>query len=204
MSGKSAMLMLYFSKECIFVTKGVEMFGSTATGQSTSVVLPDVGQSDANPVIPAPIGDTVNAVQDAIAGINAFPTPTEAPSVAPTTAPPISTDSATRTHDPLQAILSSTSATTTPEPQVHMPAADDTLLSIKQEALTALTPLVNHLEQKPDERFKTLMMLIQASDDRSLVKSAYDAAKEITDEKARAQALLDVVNEINYFTAPQQ
>jgi hypothetical protein len=44
------------------------------------------------------------------------------------------------------------------------------------------------------------MMLIQASDDQSLVQSAYDAANQITDEKARAQALLDVVNEINYFT----
>jgi hypothetical protein len=42
--------------------------------------------------------------------------------------------------------------------------------------------------------------MIQASDDQKLVKDAYEAAKQIPDEKARAQALLDVVNEINYFT----
>jgi hypothetical protein len=44
------------------------------------------------------------------------------------------------------------------------------------------------------------MMMIQASDDHTMLQSAYDAARSIKDEKARAQALLDVVNEINYFT----
>jgi hypothetical protein len=42
--------------------------------------------------------------------------------------------------------------------------------------------------------------LIQASDNSALIKEAYQAANQIADEKARAQALLDVVNEINYFT----
>ena len=44
------------------------------------------------------------------------------------------------------------------------------------------------------------MMMIQASDDQSLIQDAYEAARRITDESKRAQALLDVVNEINYFT----
>lgn len=78
--------------------------------------------------------------------------------------------------------------------------SEDELLSIKQDALQALSPLVNQLDQTPEEKFKTTMMMIQASDDQSLVKAAYEAALKIKDEKARAQALLDVVNEINYFT----
>lgn len=76
----------------------------------------------------------------------------------------------------------------------------DDLLGIKQEALQALSPLVGHLDQSPEEKFRTTMMMIQASDDQSLLRDAYDAAKQIDDEKTRAQALLDVVNEINYFT----
>lgn len=76
----------------------------------------------------------------------------------------------------------------------------DDLLEIKQDALHELTPLVGHLEQSPEEKFRTTMMMIQASDDHGLIKAAYDSAKQITDEKTRAQALLDVVNEINYFT----
>ncbi len=77
---------------------------------------------------------------------------------------------------------------------------DSGLVNIKQQALQSLSPLLNHLDQTPEEKFRTTMMLIQASDDQSLVQSAYDAAQAITDEKAKAQALLDVVNEINYFT----
>lgn len=77
---------------------------------------------------------------------------------------------------------------------------DDGLLGLKQQALQQLSPLVDQLDQTPEEKFRTTMMMIQASDDQSLLKSAYDAAQAITDEKERAQALLDVINEINYFT----
>ena len=77
------------------------------------------------------------------------------------------------------------------------------LITIKQEALQSLKPLVSHLDQSQsaEERFRTRMMMIQASDDQSLIPEAYEAAKAIEDDKVRAQALLDVVNEINYFTA---
>lgn len=74
------------------------------------------------------------------------------------------------------------------------------LINIKQQALTQLSPLVGHLDQTPEEKFRTTMMMIQASDDASMIKAAYEAAQSIGDEKARAQALLDIVNEINYFT----
>lgn len=76
----------------------------------------------------------------------------------------------------------------------------DNLLTIKQQALSKLSPLIGNLEQSPVEEFNTLMMMIQASDDQSLIEKAYQAALNIGDEKQKAQALLDVVNEINYFT----
>lgn len=87
----------------------------------------------------------------------------------------------------------------TPTHSAHSGPADD-LISIKQDALQQLKPLVGHLEQTPEEKFRTTMMMIQAADDQSLINDAYEAAKAIADEKVRAQALLDVVNEINYFT----
>jgi hypothetical protein len=79
-------------------------------------------------------------------------------------------------------------------------ADSNDLLSIKQQALQQLSPLLGHLDQPPEERFRTTMMMIQASDNSSLLRTAYEAAQQIADEKVRAQALLDVVNEINYFT----
>ncbi len=78
------------------------------------------------------------------------------------------------------------------------PNAD--LLVLKQQALNDLGPLVNQLEQTAEERFRTTMMMIQSTDNQDLIKDAYAAAQDIKDEKVRAQALLDVVNEINYFT----
>ncbi len=84
------------------------------------------------------------------------------------------------------------------------PMSNDDLLHLKQQALQQLSPLVGHLDQSPEEKFKTTMMMIQASDDQSLVPSAYEAANAITDEKVKAQALLDIVNEINYFTQHHQ
>jgi hypothetical protein len=81
--------------------------------------------------------------------------------------------------------------------------SDEDLLQIKQQALQQLSPLVGHLEQTPEEKFRTTMMMIQAADNQGLIKEAYAAAQEIEDEKTRAQALLDIVNEINYFTQHQ-
>lgn len=83
-------------------------------------------------------------------------------------------------------------------------AATHDLVEIKQQALTELSPLIDKLDQTPEERFRTLMMMIQASDNQQLVKSAFDAAHSINDEKTRAQALLDVINEVNYFTTPHE
>lgn len=88
---------------------------------------------------------------------------------------------------------------TTIAPQGSGPVSSD-LLSLKQRALQQLSPLVSHLDQTPEEKFRTTMMMIQASDDQSLLSDAFEAAQKIEDDKARAQALLDVINEINYFT----
>lgn len=74
------------------------------------------------------------------------------------------------------------------------------LVALKQKALQQLSPLVGHLDQTPEEKFRTTMMMIQASDNQDLLPKAFEAANQIPDEKAKAQALLDVINEINYFT----
>jgi len=80
-------------------------------------------------------------------------------------------------------------------------AKPDDLISLKQEALAHLTPLIDKLDQTPEERFRTTMMMLQSTDNELLLRDAYNAAQQIADEKARAQALLDVINEINYFNS---
>lgn len=102
--------------------------------------------------------------------------------------------------DPTPAAYSAPAANPTP---VSTPASDD-LFDLKQQALSQLGPLVRELDQTPEEKFRTTMMLVQSTDNASLLKDAYEAAQAISDEKVRAQALLDVVNEINYFTQQTQ
>lgn len=76
---------------------------------------------------------------------------------------------------------------------------DSTLDPIKKEALKKLEPLVNELDLHPEEKYRALMMIIQATDNKDLVNEAYQAADKIEDTKTRAQALLSIVNEIEYF-----
>lgn len=111
--------------------------------------------------------------------------------------------------------FSSTSIEPTITPPVSTPSSmqfsapadsDDTddLVRMKQEALQHLQPLVDTLQQSPEEEFRTIMMMIQATDDKTMLKKALESAKRIKDDKIRAQAMLDVINEINYFTQTSQ
>jgi hypothetical protein len=117
--------------------------------------------------------------------------------VQPAGAPPTGTAATPPEAAELPAVVPPSSTPAIPDAAAVVP---DDLLNIKQQALQQLSPLLGHLDQPPEERFRTTMMMIQASDNSTLLKSAYEVAQQIVDEKTRAQALLDVVNEINYFT----
>jgi hypothetical protein len=78
------------------------------------------------------------------------------------------------------------------------PAGD--LAGVKQEAIVELRPLVDKLNLSPDEMFDTYLLLIRSTDDRSLIGPAHEAAKAITDETKKAQALLDIIKEIDFLS----
>jgi hypothetical protein len=75
---------------------------------------------------------------------------------------------------------------------------------IKKDALSELRPLVDKLDLDPDEKFDTYLLLIRSTDDKSLIAPAHEAAKNIPDETKRAKALLDIIKEIDYLSAPEQ
>lgn len=107
-------------------------------------------------------------------------------------------------------------ATPTPEPTIPTipepaaapaPAAlpgNSDLESIKQNALTELRPLVDKLNVAPEEKFDTYLLLLRSTDDQALIAPAFEAARAIADEARRAQALLDIIKEIDYLAGPQQ
>lgn len=85
-----------------------------------------------------------------------------------------------------------------------MSAADSGLESIKNDALNELRPLVDKLNLSAQEKFDTYLLIIRSTDDTTLLSPAFEAARAITDETAKAQALLDVVKEIDYLSNPQK
>lgn len=80
-------------------------------------------------------------------------------------------------------------------------AGSSELDKLKASALEELRPLVGKLSLPADEKFDTLLLIIRSTDDQSLLDEAHAAAKEITDDTKRAQALLDIIKEIDYFSA---
>lgn len=101
----------------------------------------------------------------------------------------------------------------TPEPAVTTPApaatdapastGDPALEGIKKDALTQLRPLVDKLNVSAEEKFDTYLLLIRSTDDKALIAPAFEAAKGIADDARRAQALLDIIKEIDYLSPPQ-
>ena len=83
-------------------------------------------------------------------------------------------------------------------------ATTDDLATIKSEALQELRPLVDKLSLEPEEKFDTYLLLLRSTDDKTLIPAAYEAAHSIADEARRAQALLDIIKEIDFLAGPQQ
>jgi hypothetical protein len=71
------------------------------------------------------------------------------------------------------------------------------LTALRQEALHELSPLIGQLDQTPDEKYATAKMVFEETKDQALLASVYEAAKNLTDEKAKAEAIYDVIQKIN-------
>lgn len=88
-----------------------------------------------------------------------------------------------------------------PVDTIQNPGNSD-LDSIKKNALLELRPLVDKLDLAPEDKFDTYLLLIRSTDDRALIAPAHLAAQNIPDETKRAQALLEVIKEIDFLSTP--
>jgi len=78
------------------------------------------------------------------------------------------------------------------------------LEGVKQDAIQQLRPLIDHIDLPPEEKFDTYLLLIRSTDDATLIAPAHAAAVGITDEKRKAEALLDIIKEIDYLSKKDQ
>lgn len=141
-----------------------------------------------------------------IAGLQ-FEDPAAPPEAVPVkrTAPTAPAPSVAQTLPPASTAPSMQAPATTPA--ITIPgltvAPTDALEAIKKSALEELRPLVDKLNLPPEEKFDTLLLIIRSTDDQSLLAAAHEAAQAITDDAKRAEALLDVIKEIDYFSNSQ-
>ncbi len=162
---------------------------------------------DIQPKTTQPISDDQELAK-VLAGVNAEADQSNAtpamsdiaPPVAPSTPPPAADDAAAAA-DATAAVAPEPVTPAEPQP---MPAVSSDLDGVKQEAITELRPLVDKLTLEPEEKFDTYLLLIRSTDDKSLIAPAHEAAKAITDEARRAQALLDIIKEIDFLSGAAQ
>lgn len=132
------------------------------------------------------------------ATISPDPAPAADPAQAQTTDSVQNATSAAK--DAAKTSLSSGRTTIQPPAAQQSTTSDSTLDEIKQTALYELRPLISKLNVSPEEKFDTYLLLLRSTDDRDLIAPAHEAAVAIVDESRRAQALLDIVKEIDYFS----
>ncbi len=121
---------------------------------------------------------------------------------------PMTEESASQGVQPIQddqSLAPAIEMPTMPEAPVVAPMSGSSDLdSIKLEALNELRPLVDKLDVPAEERFDTYLLLLRSTDDRDLIAPAHQAAKNIPDEARRAQALLDIIKEIDFLSQAQK
>lgn len=177
-----------------------------------------VGSADAaaapQPAVAAPVTDgAVIAADPQITGDVSGTAVENNDSTPPVVADPISTpaDNSATTTDTTASVTfdgNDLPAGLSSDADAHLPTegTGDTgeLDGVKKSALDQLRPLIEKLDLEPADKFDKYLMMLRASDDPALIKPAFDAAQGINGEKEKAQALLDIINEINYITANQQ
>ncbi|MBP6038011.1 MAG: hypothetical protein KA604_01600 [Candidatus Saccharimonas sp.] len=132
---------------------------------------------------------------------------TTAPTTPPPSTPLVTDDNTAQPTEDVVAPVPEpqTPAMSAPTPTfgAPVPAATGELDGVKREAISELRPLVDKLNLAPEEKFDTYLLLIRSTDDKSLVAPAHEAAKQIPDEARRAQALLDIIKEIDFLSSQQ-
>lgn len=93
----------------------------------------------------------------------------------------------------------STSPSGQPDQSISAPSASSpTIESVKKEAMEALAPLIDSMDAPPERKFEIVMTAIRTNFDEALLRKALEAAKAIAEPSAKAEALIDVINEANY------
>lgn len=69
------------------------------------------------------------------------------------------------------------------------------LSAVKESMIEDLLPIIDKVQVAPEKKFELYKDIIESKHDKSKVPAAYEAAKGITDETKKAEALLYLIDE---------
>lgn len=81
-----------------------------------------------------------------------------------------------------------------PEPVATETVAATELSDVKKNMISDLIPLMDKVELTPEKKFAFYKEVIDAKNDKNLVPEAYAVAKTLTDDAAKAEALLYLID----------
>jgi poly-gamma-glutamate capsule biosynthesis protein CapA/YwtB (metallophosphatase superfamily) len=77
---------------------------------------------------------------------------------------------------------------------------NDHLEDVKRQAMHALTPLLADIkDMDPERKFDICMSAMRYTDNKELANAALEAALDINENSTKAEALVELINEINYL-----
>ena len=160
---------------------------------------------DIQPTNQQPMSDDQELAK-VLAGVSAQADDTALPIQEPTVTTPAPEPPAV--DEPAAEEPAETAAPESPIVSVDTPASvgsssNGDLEGIKKDAIVELRPLVDKLDLAPEEKFDTYLLLLRSTDDKDLIAPAHEAAKNIPNEARRAQALLDIIKEIDFLSGHQ-
>ena len=83
------------------------------------------------------------------------------------------------------------------EDAINAQYGDPDLARVKASALTDLRPILETVDIPVEKKFMIYKEIIDLTDDKACIELAYNAAKQIEDDKTRAEALLYLVDAID-------
>ena len=153
--------------------------------------------------------DVISQIEEQVAAAKPAPAPEipapEAPSFEALPSEPISVDPVMPTlsaDDKKDVKPEEKKETPAPAPRLSMEPeravyGDPDLDKVKANALSDIRPIIEKIDIAPEKKFLIYKDIIELWDDKSCIEPAYDAAKQITDEKERAEALLYIIEMID-------
>ena len=120
--------------------------------------------------------------------------PAEAPAEVATEAP---AESAATEPAMTAPTLEAPTIESAPVAEVATQSVDGDLKSVKEAMMRDLFPLMDKVDVKPEQKYEIYKEMIEITNDKSMIAAAYEAAKGLADETARAEALLYLIEAVD-------